>query len=111
MRPKASAFSVWPVARVGKNGGAVQAHGYAALKVCRDNQRQLRCALQPVQQLRGDVGLALQQQRALHRDGHHQRSNVIFAHAVPQLNPGGGGIIQELRKHLDPEELPDFLFR
>ncbi|MGB0043602.1 MAG: hypothetical protein WBP91_10540, partial [Terriglobales bacterium] len=54
--------------------------------------------------------LALEQDRALHGDSQHQRSDVIFADAFPELNPFRVGIIQELRQHFDSEELSNFLF-
>ena len=93
-----------------KDRCAIQPHRHAALKIRRNNQRQLRDLLQPVQQLGGHIGLALQQHRAIHRHGHAQRADVIFADVVAQLNPDGIGVIQELHLRPDHEELPDFLF-
>src|ERR1019366_8664459 len=65
--------------RMGKDGGAIQTHGHAALEICRDNEGQLRRSLQPVEQLGGNIGLAFEQNGAIHRDGHDQRSDVVFA--------------------------------
>ena len=96
--------------RVGKNGRAVHAHGNAALKIGRGDQRQFRRSLQPVEQLGGNVRLAPQQHRAVHRHRHHQRSDVILANLVAHLYPSRVGVIQKLRQHLDAEELSDFLF-
>jgi hypothetical protein len=67
--------------------------------------------LQPVKQLGGNLGLALDQNGAIHRDTHDQRSDVILADVVAQANKDGVGVIQELRSHPDGEELADFLFR
>ncbi len=66
--------------------------------------------LQPVEELGGNIGLALEQDGAVHRHGHDQRSDVIFGEVVAQLKEDGVGVIQELRSHPDREELADFFF-
>ena len=94
-----------------KHRRSIYTHGQTALKVRRDQQRQLRRFLQPVEQFSGNIRLALEQNRALHRNRHHQRSDVILENVVPQLNPFRVGVVQELRQHLDPKKLPNFFFR
>ena len=66
--------------------------------------------MQPVEQLGGYIGIAFEQDGAIQRDGHDQRSDVILADVVAQLNEDGVGVIQELRQHLDAEEMADFFF-
>ena len=95
---------------MGKNGRAIQTHGHAALEIGRDNEGQLGRFLQPVEQVGGYIGIALEQDGTIHRNGHDQRSDVILADVVAQLNEDGVGVIQELRQHLDAEELADFFF-
>src|ERR1035438_7690052 len=90
---------------VGKDGGAIQAHGDAAFKVGSDDQRQLRGALEAVEQIGGHVGLTLDQYGAVDGDAHDQPPKVILADVVAHLNEEGIGIIQELRVYADGEEL------
>ena len=66
--------------------------------------------MQPVEQLGGIIGLALEQDSAIHRNAHDQRSDVIFADVVAELDEDGIGIIQKLRSHPDGEKLPNFFF-
>ena len=66
--------------------------------------------MQPVEQLGSDIGLAFEQDRAIHRYAHDQRSDMIFADVVAHLNIEGVGVVQKLRSHPDREELADFFF-
>ena len=65
--------------------GSHQAHGKPALKISRKQQRQLRIALQPVEQFGRFVRLAAQKKRPVHVHRHGKRAHMILLHGLAAI--------------------------
>ena len=96
--------------RMGKNRGAIQAHDTPRSKSAATIRGSLDDLCSRLSNSAATSGWLLSRTRAIHRNAHDQRSDVIFADVVAQLNPDGVRVIQELRVHPDAEELADFFF-
>ncbi len=89
----------------------MQTHGHSALKIGGHKQRQTGLFLQTVEQFGGLVWFATIEKRWLPAHRHGECADVIFVHAVQQLEIGAAIGIQEVRPHPDHENLADFLFQ
>ena len=83
----------------------------SALKIGRDQQRQFRFLLQPVQQFRGFVRLVAVEKRRVPTHRHSERTDMILVDFVTKLQILGALDVQELGPHPDHEKLSNFFFR
>ena len=84
---------------------------HPALEIRRNQQRQLRFALQSVQQFRRFVRPRAQKKWTIHRHAHGKRAHVILPHVIAELQVLRALHIQKLRPAPDHEHLPDLLLQ
>ncbi len=95
---------------VRKVRGPQQPRGDTALKVSREQQRQLGFPLQSVQQFGDFVGLGAQKKRAINVNRHGERTHVIFLHGLEPLQVLGILHVEEAGPAPDHQDLPDLFF-